>query len=393
MTKEIAKKPVETARGISHSWTKISDYSTCPAMYKMKHLEKMPQEANPLMLVGRVTHNAINIYNKHCLKNRVEHDFEMWKPSAYLALEQENLPSENYAEVLEMVKNYADSHTVPLESTLGSEEMVAVTRDYKECAWDSPDAWFRIVADLLQIAGDMGKITDYKAGWLLTAPKFQLQIYACILSKIYPQVSVWDVEWDFTRHEYQTGFRIEQEELEDIEKMILTKTNRIEKEVKFKCQVGIACSMCSFWHWCPAMKQGREVMFKMPKTLAEANKLASDLEIYTRWKEESQKLLKQYCDEQGEIITGGRKFGFNVSNKWEIADVSELIVRAEEIGMDIFDVLTVHNTKLKRHMDNPKFVELLKDIGRKKVVVSFSSKKYKAENDLAPEDDKEEKSK
>lgn len=357
-------------------------------MYKKIYVDKQIVEDNPLMIIGRVTHEAIATYNKHCLDNKIEHDFSKWKECAYLALEQANLDAEHYPSVLEMVKNYADSHTIALESAVGAEEEIAITKDFKECEWGSQDAWFRSVIDYLQIAGDVAKITDYKAGWLLTAPKLQFKIYAWILSKIYPHVSVFEVELDFVRHEYQENFTIEVDELKDIEREILSKTNKIEKDTEFKPAISIACSYCGCWSWCPAMKQ-EDVVFKMPTSDVEAVEIGLKLEKFSKLKDEAQKILKKYCDAQGDLIAGGRKYGFNVSSSWQFEDVATLIAKANDAGVDVFDALTVNNLKLKKLMHSQSVKTLIESLGKKKVTVSFSSKKYKPQDDLAPEEKEE----
>lgn len=374
---------------MSFSWTKIQDYEMCPFMFKCKHIDKRITEVNPLMIVGRVTHHAINLYNTHCLKNKIEHDFDKWKECAYLALESESLDAEHYPEVLEMVKNYAESHMVVLECAIGSEEHIAVTRDFKECEWTDPKAWFRVVIDYLQIAGDVARITDYKAGWLLTAPKMQLEIYAWIVKKIYPQVSMFEVELDFVRHEYQEDFHIEEEELADIEKKILSKINKIEKDSEYKPSVGIACTYCGCWRWCSAMKE-EDIGFKMPTDEKSAVELALKVEKHSKMLSEAKKILKVYCDNKGEVIAGGKKYGFTVSNSYDFEDISALISRADEVGVDIFGCLSVNNKKLKPLLDNEGMKKIVEELGKKDVSVTFTSKKYKASDDLAPKEDEAE---
>lgn len=370
---------------ITHSWSRIQAYETCPFMYMKQYVDKQVTEVNALMVVGRVVHNAVNLYNKHCIKNKVEHDFEKWKEFAYKALEQESLESEYYEEVLTMVKSYAESHTVPLDSVVGAEEEVAINRKFEVVEWNAEDVWFRGIIDLLQMMGDRAKITDYKSGWLMESPKLQLEIYAWLIKKIYPHISYFEIELDFVRHEYQSDFSIEEEQLEDIEKKILSKTTKIENDVEFKPKVGIACSYCGCWRWCPAMKE-TDIGFKMPETEEEAVKLALALERSSKLKEEAQKILKKWCDAKGALVAGGRQFGFNVSGSYEFESVEQFLVEAEEAGVDLFDTLTVNNSKLKVRMREDVVKKLVERIGKKKVSVTFSAKKYKPSDDLTPKE-------
>jgi len=370
---------------LSFSWSKINDYLTCPFMFKCKYIDKRKLEVNPMMIVGRVTHNALNIYNSHCLDKGLEHDFEKWEECAYMALEQENLPPENYQEVFDMVKQYAQSHTISLECTVGAEEEIAIDKDGKQVEWLDPSVWFRGAIDYLQIQGDFAKITDYKAGWVLSAPKMQLEIYAWLVFKIYPHVSSFEVEIDFVRHEYQVSFRIEAEDIPAIEKKILTKIHKIESDTKFDPTVNTACTYCGCWHWCPAMKK-EDMGLHMPEAESEAVELALKLEKHEKMASEAKKLLRMYCDNKGSLIAGGKVFGFSVSNSWEFDAVEDLITKADEEGFDIFDALTVDNRKFKKYLNNPALRKVAQEIGKKKVTVSFGSKKHKKEDDLAPRD-------
>lgn len=374
-----------SAAPMKFSWSKINSYETCPFMFKCQSIDNRITEVNPLMIVGRVTHHAINLYNKHCFAKKVEHDFDKWKDCAYMALETENLEAEHYPDVMKMVESYAQSHMIPLESAIGAEEGIALTRDYKVTEWMAPDVWFRSQLDYLQIAGNQAKITDYKSGWLLSAPKLQMKIYAWAVKKAYPQVEQFEIEVDFVRHEYQERFTVTDEEIPEIERMILTKTNKIEKDTKYKPNVGIACSYCGCWRWCPAMKE-QDIGFKMPMDDQEAAALAAKLEQYTKLKAEAQKILRTFCDNHGEVIAGGKKYGFSVSSGYDIEDVSQFIAGAEDLGVDVFDCLTINNRDLKPKLMNEAFKEFVEKIAKKTIAVKFTSKKYKEKEDMAPDE-------
>jgi len=378
-----AKKIKEVKKVLSFSWTKIQDFEACPFMFKMKHIEKKVQETNPLMIVGRVVHNAINIYNRHCLNNKLEQDFEKWEECAYLALRQENLEAEHYPEVLEMVKNYASHHVVALESAVGAEETIAINRKGEQVDWEAPDVFFRFMIDFLQIAGDVAKITDYKAGWLMDAPRFQLEIYAWGVKQVYKHVSMFEIELDFVRHEWQKTFTIEEDELATIEKKIMSKVFLIENETKFEPKLGKTCAYCGCWNLCPAMK-AEERMFTMPMNDKEAQELAVKIEKHTKLRTEATDILKIYCDNHGAVVAGGKEYGFTVSSTWEISDINDFIVKCEEAGIDLLDCLTIDNRKLKRRLKDVTVQKIVEAIGRKKVGVSFKGKKCKPKDDLAP---------
>lgn len=69
------------------------------------------------------------------------------------------------------------------------EYKMALTRSLEPCAFDSPDAWWRGIADLLIIDGNMARVVDYKSG---KSAKFadtkQLEILSLAVFKHFPQV-------------------------------------------------------------------------------------------------------------------------------------------------------------------------------------------------------------
>ena len=382
-TKESVMKSGEK-KPMAYSWSRINSFEKCPFMFKMQYIDKKVTEINPIMVVGRVVHDAINIYNKHCLKANVENDFDRWEECADLALAKENLPEEYYDETLKMIKSYAQSHSIGLESVVGSEEEIAINRKFEQVDWNADDVWFRGIIDYLQIMDLFGKITDYKTGWLMSVPKFQFKIYAWLISKIYPHLTKFEVEIDFVRHEFSKSFHVEADEIPEIEKRLLGKINKIEMETEFEPTVGEACNYCGCWRWCPAMKE-KDVVYKVPTTKDEAIKLAQVLEKHNKMRAEVTKILKAYCDDHDRVITGGLQYGYIPTESWEIKDIDTLLVKADEVGLDMFQVLSVDGRKLKKLLKDEKVQKLIQSVGAIKKSVRFTTKKYKAEDDLAPE--------
>lgn len=371
-------------RPLSHSFSKIQKYEQCPFMFKCVSIDRRVQELHPMLIVGRVVHDAIRLYWRHCLKNAVSHDFPKWEECAYLALEKESLPTQFYPEVMTMVENYASGHEIDLQSAVGVEEEIAIRRDGSVCGWTDDDVWFRGVLDYLQIWGDYAKITDYKSGYKVDVDPLQFEIYAWLVNRVYPQVTRFLVEMDFVRFDYQRYFEIREEDLPVIEKKVLTKTSKIEKETKFKATIGDPCTWCGCWRWCPAMKP-EDVVYKMPDTRESAENLALEVLKYKKLNSVSKSVLKNYCDKFGSIVSGGQLWHFAVSQSWEIKDVEAFIVTANELGIDVYDCLKVENSAVKKKMDNPVMMELLRKTGKKKVSVKFRDKKY-----VEPKKEKEE---
>ena len=59
-----------------HSWTRINTFETCKFLYKGIYIDLRKGEKNPLMIVGHVVHEAVGLYNQHCIKQRVASDHD-----------------------------------------------------------------------------------------------------------------------------------------------------------------------------------------------------------------------------------------------------------------------------------------------------------------------------
>jgi len=382
--KKKADKPA-LDRTIRHSWTRISDYQACPFMWKMMHIERKVREDNPVMATGRAIHKAIAIYNQHCLDTQATHDFPFWEAAYKQALREEPLDQEYYSTVAGMMKAYAESHEIDMDSAIGAEEKVALTREFKPTEWMAKDVWFRLIIDYLQIRGTVARITDYKAGWLLTTRKMQLKLYAWAIKKVYPQVTDFEMVIDYVRHEHQEVFHINESELPGIEEELLIITAQIEADTKHKPQVGISCTYCSCWRWCPAMKE-EDVPFKLPTNHEEAQAIAVRVEKFTKLKDEATKVLKEYCNQFGEVDAGGKNYGFRPSHTWIFKNIPELIAKMDDKGIDIFSCLSVNNTQLKKEMRKNEIIKaVVENVGDKKISVSFTGKKIKAPDDKTPD--------
>lgn len=71
------------------------------------------------------------------------------------------------------------------------EYKMALTKDLEPCDFDSPDAWWRGIADVLNIDKDKARILDYKTGKSAKyADTKQLELLSLATFKYFPQVQV-----------------------------------------------------------------------------------------------------------------------------------------------------------------------------------------------------------
>jgi hypothetical protein len=70
------------------------------------------------------------------------------------------------------------------------EYQMALTKELEPCAFDSPDAWWRGIADVLNIDGNKARILDYKTGKSAKyADSKQLELLSLATFKYFPQVT------------------------------------------------------------------------------------------------------------------------------------------------------------------------------------------------------------
>lgn len=88
----------------------------------------------------------------------------------------------SFKPVLDKIKGYA--------GTTYCEYKMALTRELEPCAFDSPNAWWRGIADVLNIDGSKARILDYKTGKSSKyADNKQLELLSLATFKYFPQVT------------------------------------------------------------------------------------------------------------------------------------------------------------------------------------------------------------
>lgn len=86
-----------------------------------------------------------------------------------------------------------------------SEQEMAFTVDWKPCAWDDPDAAWRVKIDASKVILPVAQVKDFKTGkikmshWLA-----QLEIYAIAMFLTYPEVEVVEAELWYLFHNHRS---------------------------------------------------------------------------------------------------------------------------------------------------------------------------------------------
>lgn len=357
-----------------HSYSRINLYETCPYLYKCAYIDRKKGGTNPIMLIGRVAHEAINLYNRACINKEIPNDHENWEKYYWEALKKENINTQYHEDIKTLFKSYVDSNEIDRESVIGAEEKIAINRNYEQVDWLAEDVWIRAIIDYLQIQGTICKITDYKMGYAMKSDPFQMKFYGWIIKKLYPQITDIQIEINHVRYEYSETLTMTESEVEEFGKNVLNRIEHIEEQKKFEPNIGIQCSYCPMWYCCPAMKHENEAL-KMPKDPKEAEQIALKLEKYTKLALELKKILKEYCDKAGELEAGGAVYGFKVSTTYAFDALDDLYIELDKLGINLMEYVNVDNRKLKGLMKTGSIESIVKTLAKKKVSVRFTKSK------------------
>jgi len=376
------KPKIETK--YQYSYSRISDYNTCPFTFKVKYLDKKPVVRNPLMKEGAVVHDAIRMYNLSCIKGKTTHDMKVWQECIDEAIKKENLPYEGIDGAFELMKQYVDTHELHPDKIVGVEDRIVIMRDlsarivYTMDEWMDKDILFRMKVDLMEKDGQVVRITDYKTGNKIGVDKLQFDVYAWGISKLFPDVTTYDINMDYVRHEFNSNYKIDIDDISKIEKKILLKISEIEKDRKFSPQIGDGCACCGCWAYCKAIKEMGDVP-KVPSNESEAVKLAEELEKVEVRKKEISQLLQAYCDIAGNVPIGSKVYGFTPTKTLKVKDMRKFIDEFQAIGGDITEIVNIDSRKLKK-IYSPQLQEIVEKFCEYKTATRFGKKK-------APKDD------
>lgn len=162
--------------------------------------------------------------------------------------------------IIEMVKNYIRKPPKLLTRDAQTELRLAVKRSgdrFVECEYDDPEAWMRGRADIFMISDDttIGLVYDHKTQPNIEAPdKFQMGVYAWVISKIYPFLSEIRTVLHFVRYgHYSEEFVWTKEMLAEIEDELLTRISIIEARQEWDPIPHAGCQYCDLKTSCPKL--------------------------------------------------------------------------------------------------------------------------------------------
>lgn len=203
------------------SYSRLSDYESCPLMAKLKYLDKLSEPLNKAMERGSRIHKEAEYYVKGKLK-KLPGSLELFD-----------------VEFEELRKLYM-TRKVRTELEIGLDDT------FTECGWFGEDTWVRVKADVLYEGDDVWTIIDHKTGKVQDSHKDQLSLYALGAFAMAPdgmenvEAELWYLdEGEVVKTCYSIG---------DVPKLKKEWTRRSKQMMSAKVFQPKQCYKCK---WCP----------------------------------------------------------------------------------------------------------------------------------------------
>jgi hypothetical protein len=341
-------------RTTPYSYTRFDLFETCPAQFKMKYHDRIPETPSRPLLLGSFIHEVLKHYNAHLYGNRVQTDVTSLPLIAdkLFYIKPTGLTGADLAEVREILARYAGSHILNLATYAGSEELMRFDIDQDRTIWGQVDE--------LHIDADIATIVDFKTDHQVRSEAevsrdIQLKIYCWLVKQHYPQVTKFRVCLDFVRHGVVRwipsveGEHLDLSAVEEADAYIRGMIQQIEAERKWAPKPGAGCSWCPYVDRCPAMQSDDRAAGQIViATEAEAKEAANRLALLRAQATRLEFGLKDYCNAAGAVESNGLRWGFQLTESRRIDDVAGFIHAAREAGHDVTELLTVSTTELKK---------------------------------------------
>jgi hypothetical protein len=161
-------------------YTRIQDYTKCPAFAKYKHLDRLPEPEGEALRRGSAIHEQAQVFSQASARAKC--------PPELQTFEQE----------------FRALQKVAAKRRLFAEAQWAFDKDWEPCEWFGKDAWVRGVVDCHYLYDEGGsrlvKVIDYKTGKVNDAHLGQLSLYALTAMLRYPDADGASVELWYLDH-------------------------------------------------------------------------------------------------------------------------------------------------------------------------------------------------
>lgn len=174
---------------LPYSYSSLNSFETCPFKhYKVKITKEVAEPPFKAATDGIEAHKQAEDYINGL---------------------RDNINSPYAAPMLQTIENLR-ANNAPIRA----EVQLCVTKDQKPCDWKAPDAYARGILDVLQVAGPVAYLADWKTG-KPNAFTTQLKHNSLLIMMHYPEVEKVHYKYEWLKHGYATRGTVYRNFLQD----------------------------------------------------------------------------------------------------------------------------------------------------------------------------------
>lgn len=317
-----------------YSMSRLTEYERCPKRFYFKYVEKLPEIQEDSGFLGATIHQAI----AKALRG------EEWE-NILTELKFDDI-EEAKIKVLEAIKM-----SKGLGAIVGVETKFAITEDGTLTQFDSDEAWFRGIIDLLTMRNGEYEIWDWKTGHSRPTA-FQVFTYAWAVEKALNK-KVSKVGYILLSSREVLEFDVTDEKIQWAERKIKKLVEHLESDHKFTPKVGSHCAYCSYISMCPLAQQVKTQDIPTIRNDDEAKEVAKQIKVLEEKLKRYKKILNGYVEEHNDLDLGDLIYKIEYSNVLSLprgTDKKEVVRKAWELvqekGLDPFEYFSIETKKL-----------------------------------------------
>ena len=195
------------------SYSRWSDYATCPALYKFKYLDKYPSPASPAMARGTKIHELAE---------------------GYVTKQILGLPSQ--------LEKHAEEFAA-LRATKGvvAEEEWGFTAEWKPTGYFDHDVWLRAKCDAAVPRKRTTRVIDYKTGREYPTHQQQTSLYALAAFFRYPETREVQTEFWYVDSGNTVTQGFDRSEVPDMLEVWHARVEPLMTDTSFQATPGESC--------------------------------------------------------------------------------------------------------------------------------------------------------
>lgn len=206
------------------SYSKLKNFESCAKRHYEIDLQKnFREEEGESLMWGNALHKA---------------------SAAYLSSNGREVPPPG----MEKLKEWCDKVLTKMtpDQQLLVEQQLAITKDFAPCAWFAKEAWYRGIADVAVIKGQVALVADLKTGKILE-DSAQLALMAACVFAHHPQVQRIRTEFIWLAHDATTREDFSREQMPEFWRSIWPRIEALEHAYNTTTYPAKPSGLCRRW--------------------------------------------------------------------------------------------------------------------------------------------------